>query len=101
MAERLSKGEVDAVLGNLTGPVQQGKRYLFFTVTFHFMGVVKEIQGSDIILEKGAMIIVSTGSQNKQLSKIIAGSAKPETYEVTESEIIINKNGVVATFVCS
>jgi hypothetical protein len=87
--------EVDQIIDGLTGDFRLGERYYIFTVTYAYIGHIKQVTDYAVHLE-GTWIVSRAGSESDAVTKIVHGSRKPESYEVLNAPIFLTRQSIVA-----
>jgi len=95
MNKEQNEAATDRIMNGLSGHIQLGKSYYFFTVTYHYIGRVAAID-NDIIKIEDAIIVSNAGSEDDAVSKILNGKAKPENSEKPGVPILIFKQSLTA-----
>lgn len=87
--------QVEAIIEGLTGVIRIGQKYYFFVIPYHYIGTVTSVD-KDFIVITDAEIVMNAGSDPSAVSKILAGSAKPEVSEKPNRPIIISRSALSA-----
>lgn len=87
--------QVDAILKGLTGDLRLGEKYYIFTVTYAYIGVVKQVTDYAVHLDN-TWIVSRAGSESDAVTKIVHGKKQPETYEVLNAPIFLTLQSIVA-----
>ena len=90
-----NEAATDRVMKGLSGHIQIGKEYYFFTVTYHYIGRVASID-NEIIKIEDAIIVSNAGSEDDAVSKILNRKSKPENSEKPGVQILIFKQSLTA-----
>lgn len=90
-----NEAATNRVMKGLSGHIQMGKSYYFFTVTYHYIGRVADVD-DDIIKIEDAIIVSNAGSEDDAVSKILNGKSKPENSEKPGVPILIFKQSLTA-----
>jgi hypothetical protein len=81
--------QVEDIIEGLTGDIRVGKKYYFFTVVYHYIGVVEAVSKYSVKLGKDSLIVMNAGSSPTAVSEILAGKAKPEVSENPKRSIFL------------
>jgi hypothetical protein len=99
MKNKTNDEQVDRIMEGLTGDLQIGKKYYILTFSYHYIGVVSQVDDKTVYLDASSvMIVTNAGGESDAVSQILNGKKKPEVSEQPHKIIKIRQGAIIAIY---